>query len=812
VNKVPGVPGRNLGPLDLLLWFIVHVKTSSKYVCKLLKVVQNTSMSPSILQEEKRRRLDAIKDEVAELHPLLRVLFPNMPNVKNVEYTHGPNEMGADFVLSRFDDSFGQLDYIAVVAKVGKIDQPNVSEIDRQIEESFIPRLFASGKETVNVNEVWVVTNAGVSQGAKIKINDKYRGRKIHFIAGDVLSQLIDKYAEHFWTDVPLQIGDYLNHLRLRNDEIDRAICLLKNNADLYVEQDIYTIPEHNWELPGDSRTKPHKVDIFQMIAREKAILIEGDMGSGKSKLLRHIIRHCTHAQHFIDSRTVPIFLTYSNLLDNYGGDLNRVLLEYVSSAARSEIGANAHFLFLIDAVDEKNIDLDEQLKKLSLLIDQVKDTPNFKAVITSRELGSVKRNWDILKRSVRLELCPLSTTRIVEFVQKLCGGANLSKRVFEDLKKSHLFKELPKSPIAAILLANLLQEHTKEIPSNMTELYAKYLELVLGRWDIDKGMQTQKEYEALDNVLMRLSTFVIDNELHFVAIDEAKRIVAEYLKPRNLGIETDRLFLILTERTGIILCDALEKRICFKHRTFAEFFYAKQKLKARDFVVDNRAFHTYWQNIYFFFVGQLKDCPDLLNAIGRLEPQNEGEKLLKMINMGNYLMAGFSSPYSEIENGILKVITESAIFYSQILNRDIESSISGLSEMHLLCIFQLILRDSYSYSFFRKAVENAVLEIDYSSLDQATKAYALFFLNVIYIDLDGSESFDLILAKHANELPLSVQLAIGHESRDVRKKSTLLKRLEKSVKRAIRGNRSLQNRIQIMYDRPIRMIKGKIT
>jgi hypothetical protein len=131
---------------------------------------------------------------------------------------------------------------------------------------------------------------------------------------------------------------------------------------------------------------------------------------------------------------------------------------------------------------------------------------------------------------------------------------------------------------------------------------------------------------------------------------------------------------------------------------------------------------------------------------------------------------------------------------------------------MHLLCIFQLILRDSYSYSFFRKAVENAVLEIDYSSLDQATKAYALFFLNVIYIDLDGSESFDLILAKHANELPLSVQLAIGHESRDVRKKSTLLKRLEKSVKRAIRGNRSLQNRIQIMYDRPIRMIKGKIT
>ena len=187
------------------------------------------------MEEEKRKRLEAIKDEVEELHPLLKLLLPKMPGVKNTEYTHGPNEMGADFLLSRFDETFGELDYIAVIAKVGKIDQPNISDVDRQIEESFIPKLFDSGKNSVNVNEVWVVTNAGISNGAKIKINDKYTGRKIHFIPGEKLARLIDKYAPNFWTAIQLQIGDYLNQLRLRNEEFDKSLSIAKNNADIYI-------------------------------------------------------------------------------------------------------------------------------------------------------------------------------------------------------------------------------------------------------------------------------------------------------------------------------------------------------------------------------------------------------------------------------------------------------------------------------------------------------------------------------------------------------------------------------------------------
>ncbi len=63
-------------------------------------------------------KLDSIKDEVTDLHPLLHAVLPKLPRVRTVEYHHGTTEMGADFVLSRLNDTFGTVEYIAVIAEV----------------------------------------------------------------------------------------------------------------------------------------------------------------------------------------------------------------------------------------------------------------------------------------------------------------------------------------------------------------------------------------------------------------------------------------------------------------------------------------------------------------------------------------------------------------------------------------------------------------------------------------------------------------------------------------------------------------------
>jgi len=79
----------------------------------------------------------------------------------------------------------------------------------------------------------------------------------------------------------------------------------------------------------------------------------------------------------------------------------------------------------------------------------------------------------------------------------------NLKDRILEDLKQSHLMKELPQSPIAAILLARLFENNAKDLPSNLPELYGMYLELILGKWDIDKGIESPREYETVQAILV---------------------------------------------------------------------------------------------------------------------------------------------------------------------------------------------------------------------------------------------------------------------------------------------------------------------
>lgn len=73
------------------------------------------------LDIQKKNRIAAMKDEKKELHPLLNMLLRNLPDVKTVEYTHGVNEMGADFIYSKLDTVLDTLYYGAVVAKVGRL-------------------------------------------------------------------------------------------------------------------------------------------------------------------------------------------------------------------------------------------------------------------------------------------------------------------------------------------------------------------------------------------------------------------------------------------------------------------------------------------------------------------------------------------------------------------------------------------------------------------------------------------------------------------------------------------------------------------
>lgn len=302
-----------------------------------------------------------------------------------------------------------------------------------------------------------------------------------------------------------------------------------------------------------------------------------------------------------------------------------------------------------------------------------------------------------------------------------------------------------------------------------------------------------------------------IANELPFITLPEVKSIFDGYTKVRKTGVSSERVYQLMKERCPIVIIDEKENRFQFKHRTFAEYLYAQYLLKKKKFAIDNRAFQPYWSNTYYFAIGSMRDCYEELEQLNSLQPKSDMEQFLKIVNMSNFFMAAFQTEYKVINDGVLKIIIEAARFYKDILQHKVKTQLEQFPEMHLLCFFQHVLRQGYSYSFFSDAIESAAIEIADGDEADDVKGYALFFLNVIFIEMQKKTSFDWLLKDYAKILPLSVQLGITHEGDRLKARSALMRRHDRGLRQAVNDSKALASALENMYGRPIRSLNSTL-
>ena len=530
-------------------------------------------------------------------------------------------------------------------------------------------------------------------------------------------------------------------------------------------------------------------------------------MGSGKSKLTRRIIDEYTNPVTYSNKKLLPVAISYKDIVDKYQSDPTLLIEELNKKWAFDD--KDFGYLLLIDAVDEKNQSIDNRINDLRKIINKVETNTNIKVIITCRYLRGFNEIDYFEGKVKRYELCYLTIDKMIEFLKKLCGMLSIANKIVEDLKKSQLIRELPKTPIAAIILAKLINENPADLPSNLTELYMKYVELMLGRWDMDKGLQSQKEYQALDHIMMEISKYLIENETNHITKRKTIEFFNKYLNSRHLDIIADDLYKKMIERCEIINEDIDTDRVFFKHRTFAEFFYAKNLDKNNTLEIDEKAFEIYWSNIYFFYLGIQKDHPKALSTLINLHPEIPVRRWLKIVNMANFFLSAYATPYDVISDGLSKIFLEAADLFNDIISGKVKAPFKNISHMGMLYFFQLIVRENYAYDFFKNAIVDAALKIhDSKEYGDNIKAYATFFLNVTYIDLKGTDSFDFLLKDYLHRLPIDLSLAIKHESKDLPLESKLMKKQDRYMKSIVMTkkdkNRPLHSKIEELYKQPI--------
>jgi hypothetical protein len=371
----------------------------------------------------------------------------------------------------------------------------------------------------------------------------------------------------------------------------------------------------------------------------------------------------------------------------------------------------------------------------------------------------------------------------------------------------------LPQNPIAAQLLTRLLLEKRDELPQSLTELYRKSMELMLGRWDEQKGLADLQEYGVSQRVFGQLASMVMRHRLGVVGIGEVKSVLKEYLTERNLLIDSERVEERMFDRSGVLIRDDASGTVLFRHRSFAEFLFAQHQADKPDLGPETHPLKPYWANTYYFWIGIKGDCEKELKAILAAPSSNTSERFARIFFAPDYLMAGHLTPYRVARESVFKLLLEAATLYHQVLDKSVVTPLSKYSPMQLLWVITYVVKQKYGYRFFKPAIDDAVAEICASTESRTVQATALFFASVAAKEIGDDTQFEMLLEEFKPaELPFPVMIAVDCEASrlDKNRMSAAIKGFTKKVRKMVFESRNGRDKVRALFETPIALPAAK--
>ena len=752
--------------------------------------------------------LSNLKSEVNDLHPHLRELFNKINGIKHVECTHGPNEFGADFILTKQDNVTREIRYVGVIAKNDGINQGDADEIIRQTTECVkVERSINNGANKVRMNDVWVIANGNISNNAKEKLEKTNPIPGITYTDRKKLASLMQTYNYDISSDLPTSISICLSKQsglaeRLKGQSVGLGISETEN---IFINQKVIKIEPRQYAHRKARRRKMRAMPVEAAVEENRALILYGEPGSGKSKMLQNILGHNANFDQYKKTKAIPIFATCKDMLEKYEGKIEHLIDHFEREHNLESAGSDLYYMLIIDGIDECGLLRDERLDIIKKWKTETMQGKVKKVIFASRDYMEEK----ILGIPV-YRVTELSKNEVVNTIKKHLSSIDTVDRIVQDIQSSDIFSSLPKNPLAIVILINLLKDENgrNELPANLTDLFAKYAECSLGRWNITipEGMR-QKRYEAADKILTHIAQYMIDQQLLQIAEDEAKNHFKLYLKERNLGIDADELFNSVMSYSNFVYIN--DGAFQFRHRTIAEFFYSKAFSNERIDQLDKNIFDVQWATILFFYVGLKKDCPSLLEKIDSIRPQHESGKFMKAVNMTNILLAGYATPYECIQKIIQNTFIDTSEYIENILNGE-TVIFEKHSVMRTLCFFRIMMDYEYSRPFFKQAIEDSLIKIEDLNIDDNVKATSLFLLDIVYRSLGGENIFERMIKKPNYRVPVHIQLAVDHETDHIKRLGGGLKKYKRTIKKTLWDTKQ-KDSINDLYAKEIRFLPTQV-
>ena len=454
-----------------------------------------------------------------ELHKNLKKLFQAMEPDYHVEITHGPGELGKDLVILK-QDRFS-LEVIAVVVKCGDIrgrTVGDVEDIERRVESAFskgderlLREIESQLKQSevhmaelksvfknLPVSTVYVVLAGKLSNQARTRLQ-KESSHKADFFD---IHWLVENFTE-FYPQVFFE-GQAIDFVQKKTLELETNYGLEKMGKTLseyYVEPLIVTFSDPiNFDEPSPENLKillnrkrlPFS-RLGSLCAHQTKLVLLGDPGTGKTgamaKLAISMYQKAYQTLIKTPEKTgkstsinVPILVTAKTLLESDSAE-QLVTNYFESKVVFDRFGIN---VIMVDGLDEIE---SEYRKSVIEKLDAFSREMACAYILTSRKIDIIET---LPQQYQKYEILPFEFGHAIQLFTKLISDKKTLDTMKDGLER--IQAQLLLVPLSLMLLIELVETH-KEIPASVTELYDRFFDMALGRWDRDKGIAVLFEY-----------------------------------------------------------------------------------------------------------------------------------------------------------------------------------------------------------------------------------------------------------------------------------------------------------------------------
>lgn len=200
-------------------------------------------------------------------------------------------------------------------------------------------------------------------------------------------------------------------------------------------------------------------------------------------------------------------------------------------------------------------------------------------------------------------------------------------------------------SPLLVTVFVSTTDYERRDVPANITELFKKYTEMMLGRWDGTKRLGLQYQAPLKDFVLRQVAFAMHREEKVDIGMGELKNLIARELADRGHEASVEVLTDEIIGRSGLFR--QVGDRVEFRHHLLQEFF-AGRAIDSQDFL-DSVIANDWWRRAIVFYFGENPSDGNALERAKRAVVDRVGpERYRAALTLGLSVQACYLVPVEQ--------------------------------------------------------------------------------------------------------------------------------------------------------------------